>query len=303
VDWKQILPPAQCSYVLGNPPFVGKTWLTDKQREDMKSVCGRIKNFGLLDYVTGWYFKAADYIQGTRIAVGFVSTNSISQGEQVGILWGELFAKHHLKIHFAHRTFAWESEARGKAHVHVVIIGFGAFDVTNKQIYDYETDKPTVSPARNISPYLIEGNDVVAMSRNKPVCPVSEMVNGSKPVDGGNLILDDEEKADLLRAEPKAKKYIRRFIGSDEFINGINRWCLWLVDASPSEIREMPAVMARVEAVKKSRLSSRDEQTKKMRHGQRNSPTFANRKPITLPSQKFRPNGVNTFPLAFSHLK
>jgi hypothetical protein len=263
VDWKQILPPNQCSYVLGNPPFVGKTWLTDEQREELKSVCGKIKNFGLLDYVTGWYFKAAEYIQGTQIKVGFVSTNSISQGEQVGALWTPLFQKFHLKILFAHRTFPWESEARGKAHVHVVIIGFAAFDTANKRIYDYETENVTVTPAKNISPYLIEGNDVVAISRNQPISPVSEMVNGSKPVDGGNLLLDNEEKTDLLRAEPKAKKFIRRFIGSDEFINGTSRWCLWLVDASPIELRELPKVMERVEAVKNSRLGSRDEQTKK----------------------------------------
>ena len=167
LDWKTVLPPDQCSYVLGNPPFVGKTWLIDEQRDDMKLVCGKLKSFGLLDFVTAWYFKAAEYIKGTRIVVGFVSTNSISQGEQVGILWGELFAKHHLKIHFAHRTFPWVSEARGKAHVHVVIIGFAAFDSTNKRIYEYQGETASITSAKNISPYLIEGSDVTIESRTE----------------------------------------------------------------------------------------------------------------------------------------
>ena len=138
--------------------------LWGEQRSDIEAVCGDLSAAGLLDFVTAWYFKAADYIKGTKIVVGFVSTNSISQGEQVGILWTPLFQKFGLKIHFAHRTFAWESEARGKAHVHVVIIGFGAFDTTNKRIYDYESEKPTVFAARNISPYLIEGSDLAVTS-------------------------------------------------------------------------------------------------------------------------------------------
>ena len=170
LDWKTILPPDQCSYVLGNPPFVGKQFATAEQKVDMELVCGRVKGGGILDYVTGWYFKAAEYIQGTQIVVGFVSTNSISQGEQVGVLWKELFAHYHAKIHFAHRTFAWESEARGKAHVHVVIIGFAAFDTVNKRLYDYEADgeKVTVGTVRNISPYLVEGSDIVILCAPSP---------------------------------------------------------------------------------------------------------------------------------------
>ena len=160
LDWKTILPPAQCSYVLGNPPFVGAKFQTDEQRADMDAIAGDAENSGLLDYVTGWYLKAADYIQDTHIVVGFVSTNSISQGEQVGVLWNYLFQHFGLKIHFAHRTFPWVSEARGKAHVHVVIIGFADFDAANKRIYDYEGEKPTVISAKNISPYLIEGTDL-----------------------------------------------------------------------------------------------------------------------------------------------
>ena len=172
LDWKTVLPPAQCSYVLGNPPFVGGKYQSDEQRADMAAVAGDVENFGLLDFVTGWYFKAAEYIKDTCIVVGFVSTNSISQGEQVGILWNYLFQQFRLKIQFAHRTFPWVSEARGKAHVHVVIVGFTVFDLPKKFIYDYEGETPTVVNAKNISPYLVEGSDVAITNRSKPICEV-----------------------------------------------------------------------------------------------------------------------------------
>jgi uncharacterized membrane protein (Fun14 family) len=245
---------------------VGKQFATAEQKADMDLVCGQVKGGGVLDYVTGWYFKAAASIRGTKIAVAFVSTNSISQGEQVGILWNELFTRYHLKIHFAHRTFAWESEARGKAHVHVVIIGFGAFDAPNKRIYDYEADgkKVTVSIARNISPYLVEGSDFVVLTRSKPICPVPEIVFGNMPNDGGHLILTDEDRAELLRKEPAAKKFIRPFVGAHEFINGVRRWCLWLRDASPDEIRRMPEVRRRVEGVREHRMNSRRQTTREL---------------------------------------
>jgi hypothetical protein len=264
LNWKEVLPPEKCSYVLGNPPFVGKQFATHDQKDDMKEVCGHLKGAGVLDYVTGWYFKAAEYIQGTGIVVGFVSTNSISQGEQVGILWNELFGRYHLKIHFAHRTFAWESEARGRAHVHVVIIGFGAFDAANKRIYEYQADgdKVTVAAVRNISPYLVEGGDLVVLSRSSPLSAVPEIVFGNMPNDGGHLILADAEKADLIEKGPGVKKFIRPFLGSEEFINGDRRWCLWLKDASPAELRALPEVMKRVEGVRKHREQSTRETTR-----------------------------------------
>ena len=199
-----------------------------------------------------------------RFIVGFVSTNSISQGEQVGIFWGELFRRHHLKIHFAHRTFAWASEARGKAHVHVIIIGFAAFDTANKRIYDYEGEKVTVAVAKNISPYLIEGNDIVALSRSTPISPVPEIVFGNMPNDGGHLILSDEAKAELLKNEPEAKKFIRPFLGSQEFINGEKRWCLWLKDVSPAEFRAMPEIMRRIEGVRTHREASTRDTTREL---------------------------------------
>ena len=265
LDWKKVLPPDQCGYVLGNPPFVGKHLMTAEQGSDMASVWGETSGMGLLDYVTGWYRKAAEYIQGTRIVVGFVSTNSIAQGEQVGSLWMPLFQRFHLKIHFAHRTFAWESEARGKAHVHVVIVGFACFDTENKRLYDFDADskKVTVGSAANISPYLVEGSDVAIRSRMKPICRVPGIIYGSKPVDGGNLIIEDEDKKAFLIENPEARKYVRPFIGAEEFINGIPRWCLWLEDISASELRSIDGIKRRVEAVRAFRLASKKEPTKR----------------------------------------
>jgi hypothetical protein len=240
LDWKEILATEKCKYVLGNPPFVGGKYQAADQRADMDFVAGEVPNSGLLDYVTGWYFKAAEYIRGTKIVVGFVSTNSISQGEQVGTLWNPLFQRFGLKIHFAHRTFPWESEARGKAHVHVVIIGFAAFDANNKRIYECQDGKTTVTGAKNISPYLVEGPDRALVNRQKPLCGVPEIGIGNKPIDGGYYLFTPEERAEFLKREPAAAKLFRRWIGSDEFINGIERWCLWLGDCSPKELRELP---------------------------------------------------------------
>jgi len=264
LDWKTVLPPAQCSYILGNPPFVGAKFQSVEQRADMAAVAGDAENYGLLDFVTGWYFKAADYIQGTRIVVGFVSTNSISQGEQVGTLWNYLFQHFQVKIQFAHRTFPWVSEARGKAHVHVVIVGFAAFDQPKKLIYDYEGETPTVVTAKNISPYLVEGSDVAITNRSTPICDVPEMGIGNKPIDGGNYLFTPEEKAAFLKEEPKAKEFFHRWLGSEEFINGIERWCLWLGDCPPEKLRDMPLAMARVEAVRKLRLASKSAPTRKL---------------------------------------
>jgi len=257
-DWRTVLPPEQCSFVLGNPPFVGKQFMIAEQKADMEVVCGRVKGSGVLDFVTGWYFKAAEYVKGTAIRCAFVSTNSISQGEQPGVLWAELFARHRMKIHFAHRTFPWESEARGKAHVHVVIIGFGAADVPAKFITDYDTDleHPTRTQVSNINPYLVEGGDTVLAKRNAPLFPVPEIVFGSMPNDGGHLLLSSEEKAELLRVEPGAAKFLRPFVGAEEFINGAERWCLWLAEATASELRSLPTVFRRVQGVKQHRLQS-----------------------------------------------
>jgi hypothetical protein len=265
LDWRKVLAPANCSYVLGNPPFVGKHYQNADQRADMVTVFRDFKNTGDMDYVVSWFYRAAEYIQGTQIRVGLVATNSITQGEQVPIVWGLLFGRYRVKIHFAHRTFAWESEARGKAHVHVVIIGFAAFDITTKRIYDYDTDSdhPVVSEAKNISPYLTPGSDSFVTKRTKPLANVPKMRCGSKPSDGGNFILTDTEKEELLAVEPAAAKFLKRFTGSEEFINGNMRWCLWLKDASPVELRALPEVMKRVQAVKEFRAKSTAAPTRK----------------------------------------
>ncbi len=257
LDWRAILPPDQCSYVLGNPPFIGKHYQTSEQKADMSAVFGGFKNIGDLDYVTCWHYRAADYIQGTAIVVGFVSTNSITQGEQVPLIWGLLFGRR-VKIHFAHRTFQWQSEARGKAHVHVVIIGFATFDIPAKRLFDYDSGNgaATVTETANISPYLTPGPDSYVTKRQEPLSPVPETRCGNKPSDGGNLILTDEEKAALIAAEPGAEKYLKRFTGSEDFINGNMRWCLWLQGVEPSEMRNLPMVLDRVEKVRAFREKS-----------------------------------------------
>ncbi len=233
----------------------------------MDLVAGHVRSSGLLDYVTGWYFKAADYIRDTRVVVGFVSTNSITQGEQVGVLWGELFRSYGVTIHFAHRTFAWESEARGKAHVHVVIIGFAAFDAAGKKIFDcdYEsTETVTETKARNISPYLIEGPNQVVANRQTPLCDVPAIGIGNKPIDDGNYLFTPDEKDAFLAAEPDAAPLFRRWVGSKEYINGIERWCLWLGDCPPHQLRQLPEARKRVAAVRRFRAASKSVPTQKL---------------------------------------
>ncbi|EMR03815.1 DNA methyltransferase [Cesiribacter andamanensis] len=231
LDWESVVPKEQLSYILGNPPFVGAKFLNDSQRQDLRIVTLGVENGGLLDYVGGWFIKAARYIKDTNIGVGLVSTNSICQGEQVAPLWNYLFSLG-VKIHFAHTSFPWESEARGKAAVHVVIVGFGNFDVVGKRIFIKrsisETDEVKV---KNINPYLVEGSDVTIASRNKPICNVSEVATGNKPIDGGHYIFNDEEKSAFLVLEPNAEKYILPFLGAVEFINGKRRWILYLKEA------------------------------------------------------------------------
>ena len=260
----QARPREKFDYILGNPPFIGSKLQTNGQRSDMKAIVGDLKNSGLLDYVAGWYFKAAEYIMGTGTVVGFVSTNSIVQGEQVGVLWNALFRKYGVKIHFGHRTFPWQSEARGKAHVHVVIVGFATHDTSEKHIYEYEGEQPTLVPARNISPYLVEGSDYAVANRSKPLCDVPGIGIGNKPIDGGNYLFTPDEKAEFLKAEPQAKELFRRWLGSTEFLNGIERWCLWLGDCSPAKLRQMPEAMKRIEAVHKLRLASKSAPTQKL---------------------------------------
>ncbi len=261
-------------YILGNPPFVGKHLQSAEQKSDMEMIFAGVNGAGVLDYVCAWYLKAAQYLNSCptpfkeglgEVKCAFVSTSSISQGEQVGILWQELYNRYKIKIHFAHRTFSWSNEAKGNAAVHCVIIGFGLQDVENKRIFDYADIKgePTEKRVRNINPYLAEGNDLIVLKRTKPISNTSEMIYGSKPTDGGNLLMSDEERNQYIRQEPNGAKFIRRFLGSEEFINDICRWCFWLTTIKPEELKKLPILLKKIELVKKMRLASTKSSTVK----------------------------------------
>jgi len=272
-DWHSLVAPVpwnhrepRFDYIFGNPPFVGKSLMNAAQKADMERVFTGVHGAGVLDFVTAWYLKAAKYLTAphdpalapvqTRCA--FVSTNSIAQGEQVGVLWNELFNRYHLKIHFAHRTFKWSNEARGKAAVHVVIVGFAGFDIREKRIFEYHdiNGEPHESTVSNINPYLVEGKDLIIMGRKKPMCSVPALIYGSKPVDDGNLFLTDTEKEQILLCNPNISKYIRPILSSHEFLHGKNRWCLWLENANPTDLSRMPEVMKRLENIRQFRLQS-----------------------------------------------
>ena len=240
-------------YIMGNPPFVGYTFQSEKQKEDLSLLSTQMgKN---IDYVVGWYIKASRLIQFKQTKCAFVSTNSITQGEQVVEVWRSLFELYGIQIDFAYRTFKWDSESEQKAHVHCVIIGFSHKDSLKKEkiIFDENGEKQI---AQIINPYLMDAPVVWIEKRKMPICNVSKINKGSQPTDGGNLIISAEEYDDFIKKEPNAKKFIKEFLGADEFINGRKRFCLWLVDASPAELRKMPLVMKRVEAVKEMRSSS-----------------------------------------------
>ncbi len=261
IDWNTFLPATECSYVLGNPPFVGAMWMSAQQHDDIQAVSGSMKGHGVLDYVVGWYFQAAQYIQGTTTPVAFVTTNSISQGEQAGLLWSYLYSARSVKISFAYRTFPWESEAKGAAHVHVVIIGFAVVSSAEKHIYENGRSLPT--RVANISPYLIEGPDKCVINRSGPLCGTLRMAWGNQPRDGGHFVLDAIEKIALVRDEPGAKKWLRPYVGGYELLHGMDRWCLWLTEITPAELTALPLVKLRVKAVQSSRLNSKAASTRR----------------------------------------
>jgi len=279
IEWQKGIVPLEgeqesprFNYILGNPPFVGYAWQSKEQKEDMAKITNAYKGAGVLDFVCGWYIKAANYLTQFQnlnsplgpTKVAFVSTNSIKQGEQAGILQ-QILTEKQCVIHFAHQTFKWSNEARSNAAVHVVIIGFSNFDIKNKLLYAYETIKsePTLEQVQNINGYLVSGPIVNIQKRSIPICAVPEMSRGSDATDDGNLLLTEEEKRHLVKLYPECKPYIKRFYMGKELINDILRYCLWLKDATPSEIKSWTEIFKRVENVRVFRSASKRAQTKK----------------------------------------
>jgi len=256
----------QYDYIIGNPPFIGSKIMNQSQRDSVVKEFDNIQGSGVLDYVTAWYIKAAKYIQGTTTKVAFVSTNSIVQGEQTSILWGQMLNKYKIKIHFAHRTFKWSNEAKGNAAVYCVIVGFANYDTVNKSIFEYEDIKGEAHEikAKNINPYLVDAKDIFVGKRRKPICNIPEISFGSMPNDGGNFLFTDEEKNTFIEQEPKAEKFFRPLISAHEFLNGHKRWCLWLKNANPTDLKETKLVTERIEKVRKLRAESNRQATQKL---------------------------------------
>ena len=264
LDWESIVPKAQLSYIMGNPPFVGYSLQNKEQKSDILTIYvdenGKAyKTAGKIDYVSGWYFKAAEIMQDTSIHTAFVSTNSITQGEQVAGVWKPLFERFNIHIDFAYRTFIWDSEANIKAHVHCVIIGFST-EMNSKKKVIYTANRFQL--VDNINAYLVDAPNVFISSRSTPICDVPKMTTGNRPADGGNLIIEEADYDDFVKREPKAKKYIKRLIGAKEYINNKKRYCLWLLGISPAELRNMPLVLERVEACKQDRLNGAEDRKK-----------------------------------------
>lgn len=281
IDWQSLIElipfekkEARFDFIYGNPPFVGKKEQNSGQKADMEYTFTGVHGAGVLDFVTAWYIQAAKYLslphdtsmQPTQTRCAFVSTNSIAQGEQVGILWKELFNRYHIKIHFAHQTFKWSNEAKGKAAVHVVIIGFSNLNISEKRLFEYDNVKgePHEQRVSNINPYLIEGKDLFIGNRKQPICNTRELVYGSFALDDGNYTLSEDEKNEILRENPESEKFIRPFIGGRELLHSENRYCLWLINAEPGEVKSNRKILERIEAVRKWRFNSNRANTKKL---------------------------------------
>lgn len=265
IDWESVVLKYKLNYIMGNPPFIGYSLQSKEQKNDILSIYvdenGKpYKTAGKIDYVSGWYFKAARLMQGTNIRTTFVSTNSITQGEQVAGVWKPLYDHFGIHIDFAHRTFRWDSEASLKAHVHCVIVGFSVA-LNNQPCLLYDNNKFQI--VEKISPYLVNAETVFIEARTKPLCNVSVLLNGGKPTEGGFLILTEEEKDRLLEAEPQAKPLIRPYMMGKDFIQRKSRYCLWLVNAEPALLKKCPAVLKRISCVKEYRLASPKAATQK----------------------------------------
>lgn len=266
LDWEEVVPKSQLNYIMGNPPFVGYSLQSKEQKADILSIYidekGKTyKAAGKIDYVAGWYFKAAQLMQGTAVRTAFVSTNSITQGEQVAGVWKPLYERFGIHIDFAHRTFIWDSEASLKAHVHCVIVGFSS-TLTNKEKQLFTSER--VQIVNTINPYLVEGPDIFIESMRHPICDVIEMTTGNRPADGGHLIIEAKDYDAFIKKEPQAKQYIKKLVGAEEYINKKDRYCLWLVGVEPSILKKMPLVMERIQLCKQAREASPDLGRKKL---------------------------------------
>ena len=278
IDWESVVPKSELNYILGNPPFVGYAYQSKEQKDDLESV---MKGFGKnIDYVAGWYYKAAQMMQGTQIKAALVSTNSITQGEQVAAIWKPMFEHFGMHFDFAYRTFRWDSEANIKAHVHCVIIGFSCkkechtdselltqFQKESKKDFPLGKSNPCGNKkiflnesqfieAKNINGYLLDAPDIFIEKKSKPICDVPPMIRGSSPIDDGNLLLTIEEKEEYLKKEPQGEKFLRPFMMGKDFLERKPRWCFWLVEANPSELKKCPILIKRIEVVREFRLKS-----------------------------------------------
>lgn len=264
LNWNEVIPPENLNYIMGNPPFAGHHLQSVEQKVDMLSCYKTPKVAGVMDYVTAWYCKSVDFIKNTKIKVAFVSTNSITQGEQVGILWRELSARANIYIHFAHRTFKWSNEAKGKAAVYCTIIGFADYKPSNFRIFDYETitSEPLEFKAKRINAYLVDAPWVLLPNRKSNPFNMPNMIYGNKPTDGGNFLFTDNEKKEFLKDEPEAKELIKPFLSAREFLHGEKRWVLWLLDVDPTKLKKLPKVMERVYAVDRFRKASKAASTR-----------------------------------------
>jgi len=252
INWNDVVSKDELQFIIGNPPFIGERYQNEIQRTELEQVFGsKVK----LDYVAGWYLKAAQIIQNTEIKVAFVSTNSICQGEQISILWSKMFELYKIKIHFAHQTFKWNNEAKGVAAVFCVIVGFGNCEAKSLRIYEYSDIKsePIEKKVKNINPYLVEGKDIFIGKSKNPICKVPIMQRGSDANDKGLLLFQKDEMTEFVLKEPLSKSYFKRAVGANEFINNKTRYTLWLLDIDPSALRSMKLVTERVYEIKKFR--------------------------------------------------
>ena len=253
-------------YIIGNTPFIGSKIMSQTQRNEVVKEFDNIQGSGVLDYVTAWYIKAAKHIQGTKIKVAFVSTNSVVQGEQTGILWGQMINKYDITIHFAHRTFKWSNEAKGNAAVYCVIVGFANYDTNDKRIFDYEDIKGEAYEikAKNINPYLVDAKNIFIEKRSIPLCNVPKMNFGNIALDSGFLIFSELEKKEFISLEPKSEKWFKKLLGANELLYSETRWCLWLLDVKPNELNSMPHVLKRIKKVREARLNANDKGTQRL---------------------------------------